>query len=399
MNCQPRPFRSTTHRVRTRRGVLWLGQTCNLRCQFCYFLDRVKAKDHPEHPFMSLDKAKAICSALVDVYGNRAIDIQGGEPTIFPEIGELCRHCRDIGLLPTLITNALVLHRRDACRALKEAGVRDLLISVHGMGEAYERVVGVPGSHAKQMQALEHLVAEGIPFRFNTVLAKSVLPDLARITDLAIETGARVVNFIAFNPFEDQQKKQRSLDNVPRYTEVRAPLMAAFERLENAGLECNVRYLPFCMVDERFRKNVYNFQQLPYDLHEWDYASWSWTGQTEQRRRAGDPTPTLTLREANTRSRLFGRPGYLADPSVTEDEEYRHSALIRAQEHCQYAYAPQCAACSLQPVCDGFHGDYAQLFGPEEATPVELGGRVDDALHYARSQTKIVECEDYDWAM
>lgn len=397
-------FQKTTKRVLTKRGVLWLGQTCNLRCHFCYFLNRIAAKDHPEHPFMSLEKAKTICSSLVDVYGNNAIDIQGGEPTIFPEIHELSRHCDSIGLKPSLITNALVLHKEDACKKLQDAGVRDLLVSIHGLGEAYEKNVGVPNSHAKQMKALENLAKIGLPFRFNCVLAKSVLPDLVEIAKLAIDTGARVVNFITFNPFEDQQNKQRSLANVPRYTDATVELMRAFDALEVADVESNVRYLPFCMVKEKYRKNIYNFQQLPYDLHEWDYASWSWTGQTPQRMRDGDVTPTLSLRQANTHSGLFGKdghPGYLDDESISKADEYRHSAMIRAREHCQYAYAPQCEECAMQPICDGFHGDYAGMFGADEATPINPGAqeKIDDPLYYAREQQKIVESEDYSWAL
>jgi hypothetical protein len=34
------------------------------------------------------------------------------------------------------------------------------------------------------------------------------------------------------------------------------------------------------MVEERHRKSIYNFPQLSYDPHEWDYDSWSWTGRS-----------------------------------------------------------------------------------------------------------------------
>ena len=94
-------FVKTTTRTITRRGVMWLGQTCNIRCHFCYFLDRINSTDHPEHAFMTIEKAKRICSTLVDVYDNNAIDIQGGEPTLFRHINELVEHCRTIGLMPT----------------------------------------------------------------------------------------------------------------------------------------------------------------------------------------------------------------------------------------------------------------------------------------------------------
>lgn len=283
----------------TKRGVIWLGQTCNLRCYFCYFMDRIKTQDHPEHPFMSIEKAKKICATLVDHYHNNSIDIQGGEPTIYPHIYELVRFCREIGLLPTLITNALVLDNLDTCKRYIDAGIRDCLVSLHGLGSTYDTVVGVPGAHARQIKALQNLQQVDIPFRFNCVLSKAVLRELRDIAQLAVATGTRVVNFIAFNPFEDQQKAgKRSDENVPKYSEVAPHLSEALYILENAGIEYNVRYFPICMVEDGHKKSIYNFQQLPYDIHEWDYASWSWTGMQSQRMRDGDVSPPISLHEA-----------------------------------------------------------------------------------------------------
>src|SRR5437016_1253779 len=146
MHADPDGTFRTREKLLTRRGVLWLGQTCNLRCHFCYFLDRIEQKDHPEHPFMELEKAKAICHALRFKYGNTSVDIQGGEPTIWRHIDELVVYCRDIGLHPTLITNALALASVEKCRGLKAAGIRDLLISVQGLGDVYDEIVGVRGA-------------------------------------------------------------------------------------------------------------------------------------------------------------------------------------------------------------------------------------------------------------
>ncbi len=428
-------FSKSTNRVLTRRGVLWLGQTCNFKCQFCYFLDRIKTKDHPEHPFMSLAKAKQICDTLVNYYHNNAIDIQGGEPTIYPQIHELITHCRQTGLLPTLITNGLVLANQKSCKKLKDAGIRDLLISVHGLGDDFDTLVGVRGAHKKQMQALENLITVGIPFRFNCVLSKVSLKKLSAIAQLAIDKGAGVVNFIAFNPFEDQQKQgRRSALNVPLYKEVAPFLMEAMEILHKAEVECNVRYFPLCMVKEKYRKSLYNFQQLSYDIHEWDYASWSWTGMQSQRMRDGEISRTISLKEATVepptypgplqfmaikaREKLAGYPtllnaavsinrtigktmantGKQNTTDMAEESLYRENARIRAQRHCCYVYAERCDQCSVKSICDGFHGDYASLFGSEEASPIILPETINDPKYYISHQLKVVEEEDYGWA-
>jgi uncharacterized Fe-S cluster-containing radical SAM superfamily protein len=446
----------TRDKLLTRRAVLWLGQTCNIRCHFCYFLDRIEQKDHPEHPFMDLEKAKKICHELRYKYGNTSIDIQGGEPTIWRHIDELVAYCHEIGLHPTLITNAVVLAKRERCQQLKASGIRDLLISVQGLGSVYDEIVGLPGGSVKQAQALENCIALGIPFRFNCVLSLKALPQYADIARLAVSTGALAVNFLAFNPFEDQATGHRSTVNVPRYSDVAVELNKALDVLADAGVEANVRYFPICMVEDRHRKSVYNFQQLPYDPHEWDYDSWSWTSEQPQRMKWGEPSAHHASLAAITydswifANRLVGTPGsfrqklraglseklrrypgtreilktvyhqlayavgrtrkmkerlrrdardrdvgYLVPDELGRDPRvYRDNAIARARDHCHYEYSPRCEACDVKAICDGFHGDYAALFGSDEARPIRIGSAVTDPLRYIKDQVKIYEPEE-----
>jgi len=58
--------------------------------------------------------------------------------------------------------------------ALKEAGIRDLLVSVQGLGDTYDSIVGVKGAALKQRSGLENIIEAGIPVRFNSVLSKPV---------------------------------------------------------------------------------------------------------------------------------------------------------------------------------------------------------------------------------
>jgi len=411
-------------RTLTKRGVLWLGQTCNLRCHFCYFLDRIEDPSHPEHAFMTLEKAKHVCHTLRHTYGNTAVDIQGGEPTIYQHILELVEYCSTIGLHPTLITNGLVLDRMEKVRKLARAGVRDLLVSVHGLGKLHDTVVGLERAHEKQMKALRNLAEAGVPFRFNCVMTKAGLLHLPQVAELAVRTGACVVNFLAFNPFEDQRNGgARSFDNVPSHGEVRGPLVEALDVLEANGVEANVRYLPPCMVPDRHRKSIYGFQQLPYDHHEWDYASWAWSGMAEQRMRSGPTTapPRLSrplrlgpLREPLRRLRAavpalepLMLKGYRALRSAVvrlrafeaREAVYRDNGMLRAREYCDYAYAPACDRCDVKAICDGLHGYLVRMFGVGDVSPITVGRKVDDPTHYIRRQAKLVEPEDEEWAL
>lgn len=403
---------TTKVRTITKRAVMWLGQTCNLRCYFCYFLDRIKTKEHPENPFMSLEKAKHICKTLVDHYGNDSIDIQGGEPTLHKGILELISYCNEIGLHPTLITNALVLSEKDRCKEFKDAGVNDFLISVHGIGEVHDRVVQLPGAHKKQMAALKNMRELGIPFRFNCVLSKPVVNQLPQISQLAVAMGARAVNFLAFNPFEDQARDgMRSRANVPMYSETAKKLNEALDILDDNKIEANVRYLPICMVTPRHYKSMYNFQQLPYDHHEWDYASWSWTGMQPQRMKEGPADAPMTMSTQGliwkfkkqlsliARIPLLGTflrkvhhsIAYTMDQQRDREKMYKENAKVRAELHCGYKYGDACQSCSIKDICDGFHGDYAALFGTDEATAVKLDHKITDSKYFISQQDKVIE--------
>jgi hypothetical protein len=166
---------------------------------------------------------------------------------------------------------------------------------------------------------------------------------------------------------------------------------------------------------------MYNFQQISYDLHENDFASWSWTDLPAQRTRDAALTPPFALgprlklgalrgplrkfaaRHAEVGARLHqlkqGLERAWASQETDEalDSKYREEARMRSQEYTGYRHVPACASCDLKAICDGFYGDYSELFGVEEARPILVGGAVDDPQHCTRHQRKRIHPFDADW--
>jgi len=420
---QPTPshnFKKTKKRTLTKRAVMWIGQTCNARCYFCLYWNRIIDSDHPEHAFMPLEKAKKICTILRDFYDCTAIDIQGGEPTIHPQILELIAHCRKIGLFPTLITNGIDLAKPGRLEQFKEAGIREFLYSLHGIGDLHDEVVAKKGAYKKIIAAIERMKSLQMPFRLNCTMTKPVIKILPDIAQKAIDYGANSMNFITLQPLEDQIKDCRIHDNFPKYREISPYLNKAMDMLEEANIECNVRYFPFCMVDNRHRKNMINYPQLEFDHHEWDYQSWLWTDQQTQRIKEGDISPPfkvgffwhwIKVNPHRTRgwsekfptltNWAFKLQHILADIEWKirgKKEMYRR--LDKFKNHInRFRYIKECSHCSLNKICDGPYGDYVDLFGSDEMKPVTDISLVEDPLYYNKEQQRIVEKEDESWAL
>ena len=433
----PSHYILSTKRLPTRRAVIWLGQTCNLSCYFCYFASRIADRTHPEHPFFTLEKAKAMCKIFVEEYGCNSIDIQGGEPTIYPHIFELIEYCVSIGLKPTLITNLIALSKFEYAKKFKEAGIYDFLVSLHGIGENYNRIVGKKGAFEKQMQALQNLKTLEVPIRINAVLSNEVIEDLESLTDIALDSHARVVNFLGYNNSGDQ-KRLRDTYQIPYYDIIAQKLMPCIDRLEANGIEVNLRFLPFCVVDEKYRKNIYNGLQSVYDIHEWEHSLRLWTDRAAQRqakalieprstryyltrlklgrafrlkslmwlKRAIMPFVNLAPRYAPTedyqdkimRKLRFYTPFCELDPSLSKVEHFykEQHKVFRDLTH-EKIHTKKCQECSIKAICDGFACDFIEEFGSASVKPIKLDREVKDPKFYSRHQLKVIETQEWEW--
>ena len=267
------PLVKSRERHLTRRGVLWLGLRCDVRCKFCYD-EHVPAA---QKGWLSLEDAIRALDKFRSYYGNEFVDFMGGEPTLHPAILDITAHAASIGLRPTVITHGMHLARPERAAAFAQAGIHDFLVSVHGTGETARAIHGRGRDNAaRQERALDNLRALGVPFRFNVTMIRDNLTELEAIAALAAGKGARVVNFLTFNPYFEWERDVE-ISFQARHSDIAPHLMRAIDICTAAGVEANVRYMPPCQLPG-YEQHVYTGYQLPYDPHEWDYNSWYDTG-------------------------------------------------------------------------------------------------------------------------
>lgn len=346
---EPPPVAWSRERHLTRRGVMWLGLRCDVRCKFCYD-EHVPAS---KKTWLGLDEAITALDKFRFYYRNEYVDFMGGEPTLHPAILEIVGHAASIGLRPTVITHGMHLAKPERAAAYAQAGIHDFLVSIHGIGETTAAIHGRGKNNSlRQLQALDNLSRFGIPFRFNVTMIRDNLTQLEAIARLAGEKGARVVNFLTFNPYFEWAR-DIEIDFQARHSEIAPYLARAIDTCTELGVEANVRYLPPCQLPGR-EAHVFTGFQLPYDTHEWDYNSWYDTGH------AGPPPPPAWYYEASRR------------------QQQRHG----------YSHVAACGQCAIREICDGFHPQYVARWGGAEAQPYP-GPLVTDPCHFVGRQNKV----------
>lgn len=333
----------------SRRGVLYLGYRCNLSCAFCYYRNL-----HPQSrdwiPLKDLIKG---VNSIRFLYGNQFVDLTGGEPTLHPQIREIIRYCREIGLLPSIITNGSQLADPEFLKDLHRAGLHDILFSCHGVDSTYDYLAGQFGASANQKEALSNIKNLGIPWRMNVILLEEVADQLEEIGRVGVEYGVRIVNLINFNLLESWTEEGLQLHD-PRISfdyDQMMPKVARFIDKFSREFEINLRYVPFCRL-KGYEKYIYNWRQLPFDPHEWDLNSW-------KDLKAVDPDHNWYLEKSK-------------------------KLLLRNQV---YDKGP-CEGCSLTEICDGHQKLYFSRYGTKGVSPY-VGEKIEDPCHWIRHREKL----------
>jgi MoaA/NifB/PqqE/SkfB family radical SAM enzyme/SAM-dependent methyltransferase len=337
----------------TKKGVLYVGFPCNIRCKFCYYTY------HQTKDWHTLDECTRDARLFSEKYGNKFVDITGGEPTIYPHIMELLDYCNEIDLKPTLITNVQALAKEDKVKQFKDHGVYDFLCSVHALGDTYSELVQSRRGWKNLTEGIDNINKYEIPWRANCTMTRINMDQFKDIAQWVKDRNCRIINFINFNPFEEWKSKM-DIDFQARHSEIGPRLVEALDHCDRIGLEANVRYFPFCHMRGHEEKCI-NFQQLSYDPNEWDFCSWY----APETRAPADKLPDSVRMAASN------------------DEEL-HQFVAQAQKRALYVQSGACTQCSHFAICDGFTCQYHSRFGMEEAAPYQGPRLTDPATFIAR---------------
>jgi MoaA/NifB/PqqE/SkfB family radical SAM enzyme len=339
------------------RGEIRLGFRCNARCGFCYYqelLDNPKDKEPTTEQLMSQLR-------VLRRIGATEVEFTGGEPTIRHDLVQLTRFARELGFTNiSLITNGLRLANPKFAQAVVEAGVNDVLFSIHGhTSELHDLHTSTKGSFGRIMQALHNCQALGARCRATATVTARNHMHTADIIGLFLDLNVACIHLAVFSPVAQANGTDASM--LMRYSEAAESIKAAIERHKARLPPLSVKYIPFCFM-KGYEQYVMNLYQQSFDPDDWNYYY------SNRVRRAGTRLKGVLFDSMVLVGSLFSRSWRI--PASYGVPGAKVFGLTRIVELLRKKRPAACRSCAYDLVCDHVWKDYVDRYGAAEISPI-----------------------------
>ncbi|MFT3713001.1 MAG: radical SAM protein [Archangium sp.] len=223
-----------------KKVILNLTYVCNNHCTFCAVGTRTQLHGHPERQREHLERHRQ--------QGVTMLDIDGGEPTLHPELIPLVRYARHLGYRKVNVTtNGRLLVYEDFAKRLVQSGLTTLLFSVHGPdAQSHAQQVGVAEAFEQTtagiLNALKFKPKQDVELGLNITLTRSNTEKLPQVAQLAWDLGLKWMNIQFLTPFG------RATRGHSPETEVAAGITRQVIDAWKDRMKFQVINLPFCFM-------------------------------------------------------------------------------------------------------------------------------------------------------
>jgi len=167
---------------------VYLTNACNLRCKFCFNLDR---EDAPRIP---LNDIQAILESAYALH-NRYVSITGGEPFLYKEIFEVLDFAHDLGYWISILSHGGLLDQARIDRLKKYWRAR-IRISLDGPNRESHDLLRGDGTFDNTISKIDLLVKSGVNVGIGVTVSENNLGAVEDILNLCIDKGIAFVRCV-----------------------------------------------------------------------------------------------------------------------------------------------------------------------------------------------------------
>ncbi|EDM81017.1 nitrite reductase [Plesiocystis pacifica SIR-1] len=224
-------------------GYIQVVRHCNHFCGFC---------SNPTTPYThTFESMKVLVDDFVE-RGYFGVILTGGEPSLHPELPEICRYATDQGLHVRMITNGTRLAKKAFAKEMAEAGLKLVHVSIYSLIEEVEdELRGTPGTLPVALQALDNANEFGIDVNINCVINKLNADHLDLNIRYFLEHHPYIRHFVWNNLDPSMGRAEVNQDQfTPRLADFELSLQRALRMLERTGRTFRVEKVPLCYMTD-----------------------------------------------------------------------------------------------------------------------------------------------------
>ena len=166
--------------------VIWeTTQACDLACSHC----RASAQPQRHPGELSTEEGERLLEQTAAM-GTPVFILSGGDPAKRPDLYQLIRKGKQLGLRMGTIPAATEALTEELVAQLKDSGLDQMAVSLDfPRAELHDGFRGVPGAYERTMKAIEWTHRYALPLQINTTLCGRSAPYLAEMADLVEKLG------------------------------------------------------------------------------------------------------------------------------------------------------------------------------------------------------------------
>lgn len=240
---------ATLPRIRPKpQAYLRVGYACNSRCTFCC------AQGGWLTPMRKLEEIKRELDRMTSEMDLESISISGGEPTIHPNILDIVRYARDKGFRNIhMNTHARGFKTPEIVRQYMDAGLNSVMVSIHGhTREIQDGIHRVKGAFDQMIKGVENVAANGLLYRFFTVICRANMDHLPDIVQFAHDRFTAFSSMIFCYPVIKELEGFDKESILIKYSEVKPRIRATIEKGSELGVRVLAQLIPPCLLDEHY---------------------------------------------------------------------------------------------------------------------------------------------------
>ena len=222
-------------------GYVQVVRHCNHFCGFC---------SNPTTPYVhTFDTMKVLVDDFVK-RGYFGVILTGGEPSLHPELPEICRYATDQGLHVRMITNGWRMAEPGFAKEMADAGLSLVHVSVYSLRPEVEaRLRGMPGTLEKAYAAIENAHKYGIEVNINCVINKLNADHLDKNILYWITRHPHIRHFIWNNLDPSMGRAEvNQAQFTPRLADFKRSLHRAMTLLHRTDRTFRVEKVPLCYM-------------------------------------------------------------------------------------------------------------------------------------------------------